>query len=463
MSGKFSVRAVASILAVAISGSALGQGASSPEQQAMRAATHAEWQREMNELGLTTLRPGADTSNSSSPYAVNYDESKANLFPLPDPLVAKDGKRITTLRDWERSRRPEVLRLVTEELYGAVPDDVPGITWRVDEQSRDTVEGIAVVTKHLTGHANNSADPSITVDIKADLVTPEGTTGRKVPVIVIINNLRPFAFARPPGAAVLLPNPYEDYRKQILSRGWAYVIYDPTSVQTDNGAGLTSGIIGLANKGKARSLIQWGVLRAWAWGASRVLDYLQTDSGTDATKAAIFGHSRYGKTALVAMAYDRRYATGYISSSGKGGAAPYRRRWGEMLENLANDAAFHWMVAGYMRYSANPHTANDLDVDSDDVIALVAPRPIFVSAGLDVPTPGKPDDSWVDAHGSWMAVDMAGDVYALYGRKRLSRTLPPMLTLSDSGDLAFRQHDQGHTPAPNWSYFLDFAARQFAK
>lgn len=179
MSGKIAARLLACVFVTAMTGSAFGQGAPSAEQQAIRAATHAEWQREMDALGLTTLRPGADTRNPDSPYAVNYGEAKANLFPLPDPLVAKDGKRVTTLREWQTSRRPEILRLVTEELYGAVPNNVPKITWHVDSQSRDTVEGVAVVTKHLTGHADNSSDPAITVDIKADLVTPDSTKGRK--------------------------------------------------------------------------------------------------------------------------------------------------------------------------------------------------------------------------------------------------------------------------------------------
>jgi hypothetical protein len=427
-------------------------------REALRAASHTEWERQMKALGLSAIRPGANTRDPAAPNAVNYDDAKANLYPLPDPLVARDGSRVTTLAQWQNQRRPEILRLVTEQLYGAVPANPPKIAWHVDAVEHQTVQGIAVVTKHLTGRADNSTDPAITVEIKADVTTPESTAGRKVPLVLAINMLRPFAL--PPGMTPPRdPNP--DWRLQILQRGWGYAVYDPTSVQADNGAGLTAGIIGLANKGKPRSLTDWGVLRAWAWGASRVLDYLQGDRDVDAAHVAIFGHSRYGKTALVAMAYDERFAAGFISSSGKGGAAPYRRRFGETTENIADPDAFHWMVGNYMRYAADPHTANDLDVDSDDVIALCAPRPLFIGAGASVPSPGKPDDAWVDAHGSWMALDMAGGAYALYGKARLNRSFPPPLTLLDSGALAFRQHDQGHTPNPNWSYFLDFAARNF--
>ncbi len=432
-------------------------------QAATRAASHAEWERQMHALGLNSIRPGANTRDPSAPNAVNYDEAKANLFPLPDPLIRKDGSRVTTRAQWEIQRRPELLRLVTEELYGAVPANAPKITWRVDSTEHQTVQGIAVVTKHLTGHADNSAAPSIAVDIKADVTTPESTAGRKVPVILTINSLRPLVIIGANIRELGAPPSPPDYRQQILQRGWGYVIYDPTSVQADNGAGLTAGIIGLANRGQTRSLTDWGVLRAWAWGASRVLDYLETDRDADASHTAIFGHSRYGKTALVAMAYDTRFAAGFISSSGKGGASPYRRRWGETTENIADPDAFHWMVGKYMTYAADPHTANELDVDADSVIALAAARPLFIGAGASSPEAGKPDDAWVDAHGSWMSLDAAGDVWTLYGKKRLDRTFPARLTLSDSGDLAFRQHDQGHTPNPNWSYFLDFAARNFAK
>jgi hypothetical protein len=429
-------------------------------REATRAASHAEWERQMKELGLAAIRPGANTRDPSAPNAVNYDDAKANLYPLPDPLVRKDGSRVATLAQWRTQRRPELLRLVTQELYGAVPANAPAIAWHVDAVERQTVQGVAVIVKHITGHADNSADPAITVAIKADITTPAGTASRKVPLVLAIGNLRPFV---PPPGMTPPPDPTPDWRLQILRRGWGYAIYDPTSVQADNGAGLAAGIIGLANHGNPRSLGGWGVLRAWAWGASRVLDYLETDRDVDAGRVAIFGHSRYGKTALVAMAYDERFAAGFISSSGKGGAAPYRRRFGETTENIADPDAFHWMVGNYMQYAADPHTANDLDVDSDDVIALCAPRPLFIGAGASVPAPGKPDDAWVDAHGSWMALDMAGGVYVLYGKKRLDRGFPPPLTLSDSGVLAFRQHDQGHTPSPNWPYFLDFAARNFAK
>ena len=147
----------------------------------------------------------------------------------------------------------------------------------------------------------------------------------------------------------------------------------------DNGAGLTQGIIGLCNRGQPRKLDDWGALRAWAWGASRALDYFQTDKSVDARQVAIEGHSRYGKATLVAMAYDQRFAIAYVSSSGEGGAKLHRRNWGEIVENLAGAGEYHWMAGNFLKY-AGPLTWNDLPVDSHELVALYATA-VFIGTG----------------------------------------------------------------------------------
>ncbi len=293
----------------------------------------------------------------------------------------------------------------------------------------------------------------VPVNIKALLVTPDEAieAHRKTPVLISINWLNP-----PQGFP---PDPHPDYRNMILKRGWSVVVYDPTTVQADNGAGLTKGVIGLVNKGQPRKLGDWGALSAWAWGASRVVDALKADPNVDASRIAIFGHSRYGKAALVAMAYDDRFKAGFISSSGAGGAAPYRRHWGEQVENVAAGNEYHWMGAGFLRYAADPKTANDLTIDSNAVIALAAPRAVFIGAGRAT----GDGDGWVDPHGMFLAEASAGEVWGLLGKQPLPKAAPAPLTLSDSGALAYRQHDQGHTPGPNWPYFLDFADRAFGR
>jgi len=243
------------------------------------------------------------------------------------------------------------------------------------------------------------------------------------------------------------------WQQQVLAKGWGYAILSPNSVQADNGAGLTKGIIGLVNRGQPRKLDDWGALKAWAWGASRALDYFETDKAVDARQVGIEGMSRYGKAALVAMAYDQRFAIGFIASSGEGGAKLHRRNFGELVENVAAPNEYHWMAGNFLKY-AGPLNWNDLPVDSHELIALCAPRPVFISAGA---TNG---DGWVDAKGQFLAAVGAGPVYRLLGKKDLGTTeFPPIETALLDGDLAFRQHSGGHTAGPNWPYFIQFAER----
>jgi hypothetical protein len=200
-------------------------------------------------------------------------------------------------------------------------------------------------------------------------------------------------------------------------------------------------------------LDDWGALHAWAWGASRLLDYFETDKGVDARQIGIEGHSRYGKAAVVTMAYDQRFAIAYVSSSGEGGVKLNRRNWGELVENVAGTGEYHWMAGNFLKY-AGPLNWNDLPVDAHELVALCAPRPVFISGGA---TKG---DGWVDAKGMFLAAAAAGPVYRLLGKKDMGTTeFPPIETPLIAGDVAFRQHSGGHTPAPNWPTFLTFASR----
>jgi hypothetical protein len=243
------------------------------------------------------------------------------------------------------------------------------------------------------------------------------------------------------------------WQQQVLAKGWGYAVYLPTSVQDDNGDGLTQGIIGLVNKGQPRELDDWGALRAWAWGASRALDYFETDKSVDAKHVGLAGHSRYGKASLVAMAYDFRFAIAYVSSSGEAGAKLYRHNFGEQIGNVAATDEYHWMAGNFLKYDG-PLTVTDLPVDAHELIALCAPRPVFIGAGA------IEGDGWADARGMFLAEVAAGPVYRLLGNKDLGTTeFPPIETGLMDGDLAFRQHRGGHTPGPNWPAFLTFAER----
>jgi peptidoglycan/xylan/chitin deacetylase (PgdA/CDA1 family) len=212
----------------------------------------------------------------------------------------------------------------------------------------------------------------------------------------------------------------------------------------------------LANKGQPRKLDDWGSLRAWGWGASRALDYFETDKSVDAKRVAIEGLSRYGKAALVTMAYDSRFATGFIASSGEGGAKIMRRKFGEQVENVAAASEYHWMAGNFIKY-AGPLAPDDLLVDAHELVALCAPRPVFISSGsLQV------EGGWIDGKGMFLGGVGAGPVYKLLGKKDLGTTeFPPMETTLIDGDISFRQHSGGHTAGPNWPIFLTFASRYF--
>ncbi|MBZ5582454.1 MAG: acetylxylan esterase, partial [Acidobacteriia bacterium] len=231
------------------------------------------------------------------------------------------------------------------------------------------------------------------------------------------------------------------------------------SYQADNGAGLTKGIIGLCNLGERRKADDWGALRAWGWGASRALDFFEKLKEVDARHVALEGHSRYGKATIVAMAYDRRFWTAYVSSSGEGGAKLHRRNWGEIIENVAGNNEYHWMAGNFLKY-AGPLHWGDLPVDSHELVALCAPRPVFLSAGKGGYDAEPGGDSWVDAKGTFLAGAGAGPVYKLLGKKDLGTAeFPPIETALVAGDVAFRQHASGHTDGPNWPVFLDWAGK----
>jgi hypothetical protein len=400
----------------------------------------------MDQLGIRQIRRGADGRDPDAPNAANYDESKGNPYPvLPAVLTFDDGKPVRSARDWKK-RRAELVEHFDREVYGRMPKQVPRVTWSVKESKEDLVGGRPVLFRKLVGHVDNSAYPLIDVNIEAELTTPKDA--RRVPVIV---EFFPFEFrGRFP------PPPSPTWQEQVIAKGWSYSILSTSTIQADNGAGLTRGIIGLVNKGQPRKPDDWGALRAWAWGASRLLDHLEIVPEVDAKRAVIEGVSRFGKASLVTMAYEPRYAIGFIGSSGMGGAALHRRRIGELLENVAGTGEYHWMAGNYIKY-AGPLTANDLPVDSHELIALAAPRPLFIGAGN--PAQG---DAWVDPRGMFMATVAASPVYRLLGKRAPDTDVfPPIETPLTAGELAYRQHAGGHTSGPNWPAFLGFASRYF--
>ncbi len=459
-------------------------------------------QNMMDQLGIKELRP-APSGNEKDPNHANYDESKATPYPnLPDPLTLNNGQKVTMPAIWWDRRRPEIVEMYSKYVYGSVPKNVPKVTWKVTAVDHERIGFTPVIAKDLIGQVDNSSYPAIDVKIHMVLVTPANAKG-PVPVLVMFGRA---AFPNPnepsaeelekinkawknllvqqdpslkdvmtahPAWQPVKATPFQFPQMnadgdppntwQLVQAGWGFALLDPASVQADNGAGITRGIIGLANKGQPRTPEDWGALRAWAWGASRALDYLGTDPAVDAKHVGIEGVSRYGKAALVTMAFDQRFAMVLVGSSGKGGATPLRRNYGEAVENLTG-GEYYWMAGNFMKYGASQATfgsmnPGDIPVDSNELIALCAPRLTFISYGV----PEKGDAHWLDHQGSFMATVDASRVFALLGAKGLENEgdyhtakMPPVNHGLLDGQLAWRQHDGGHTDAPNMKWFIQW-------
>jgi len=471
--------------------------------------TQQDHQNMMDQLGIKSLRPGP-SGNESAPNHANYDESKADPYPeLPDVLKLKNGRKVTTPELWWNQRRPEIVEDMEREVFGRLPTNIPSVAWRIEIEEREYVGRTPVIAKQLVGHVDNSQYPLIDVNIKMTVVTPANENG-PVPVLMM------FGFSQLPAPVQPVPDDlnklnaalrellshdpeikailekYPAYspmvratpqfpfgfggqggevpsNQQLLAAGWGYAMIDPSSIQADNGAGLTRGIIGLVNKGQPRKPDDWGSLRAWAWGAARGLDYLETDPAVDSKHVGIEGVSRYGKAALVTMAFEPRFAMVLVGSSGKGGATLHRRIFGEAVENLTGSGEYHWMAGNYLKYGAaeasfGSMNASHLPVDSHQLIAMCAPRLTFISYGI----PEKGDAKWLDQQGSYMATIAAGPVFKLLGAKDLGvsndymkEKMPSVNVDMLDGELAWRQHDGGHTDTPNISHFVTWAKNKF--
>lgn len=461
----------------------------------------------MKQLGIKTLRNGP-SGDENAPNHANYNEALANPFPgLPDALTLKNGKKVTTADVWWKQRRPEIIEDMEREVYGRIPANVPKVTWTVKVTDKERVGFYPVIAKQLIGHVDNTGCPSINVNIEMTLVLPAFAKG-PVPVLMMFARSALPAPAQPSPADLEKINSalkellvkehpelkaiFEQYpaynpvpeqspfgpggfpvikgdpptAMQLIANGWGYVLIDPSSIQADNAEGLTKGIIGLVNKGKPRKPDDWGALRAWSWGAARALDYLETEPAVDAKHVGIEGVSRYGKAALVTLAFEQRFAMGLIGSSGEGGAKLHRRNFGEAVESLTG-GEYYWMAGNFMKYGASEatfgaKTAKDLPVDAHELIALCAPRLTFISYGI----PEQGDAKWLDQQGSYMATVAAGSVFKLLGVKDIGVTddyktekMPPVNTGMLDGALAWRQHDGGHTDAPNVKYFIAWAKK----
>ena len=400
-------------------------------------------------------------------HVSNYSEDKVRPYTLPDPLVMASGERVTSAEQWFKARRPEILKFYRDEIYGRVPANAPKVTWEV---SRDRRRGPRRHGDHEARGRPDGRQAGWPADEPDRLPPGQGErAGAGAPEHHL--RLRPGARGQAAGkdrtatgrragegrgreTAPRRARPGGfDPVGEVLGRGWGYASLTYGEIQPDRADRWTEGVIGLTLKeGQTRPAPdEWGTISAWAWGISRAIDYLETDPAVDARRIAITGASRLGKTVLWAGAQDERVAAVFSVVSGEMGAALIRRDWGETLDDMAQN--FPWQFAGNLQKWAGRW--DELPVDQHMLIALCAPRPVYVNGGL--------TDQWSDPKGEFLAMVAAGPVYRLLGGKDLGVTeLPPLDAPVTGGDLAFHYHSGGHMAVPaDWKAFLDFAERHF--
>ena len=406
-------------------------------------------------------RPRQDRDGNPLRYAAtghvsNYDETKAGAYTLPDPLVFQDGRAVRDAADWAR-RRAEICALYEKEVHGRVPATAPAARFEVVATDAAALDGLAI-RRHIVGHFGTGPDGP-RVNVVLYLPRPRAT-----PAPLLVQML----FGPPPGLtqAISPPkdtkvspprNPPREHAPltDIVGRGYAYALLRYTEIEGDRAETNLTGVRRLAlREGQEKPAgDEWGTIAAWSWGVSRITDFLLTDPALDPRRLAVIGHSRLGKTALWIGATDERFRVVFSSCSGEMGAALSRRDYGETIDDMA--ANFPWQFAG--NFQKYPGRWGAMPVDSHLLIALSAPRAVFVTGGT--------QDQWADPRGQFLALAAAGPVWRLLGAADLGvREMPGLDKPLTSGDLGFLYHTGGHTiTAGDWQAFLDFTAGAFGK
>ena len=413
---------------------------------------------------LFWLVAGLMTGTTCLPAQVqaNYEEEKVPAFALPDPLRNGDGLMINDSNEWVHSRRPELLQLFEREVYGKLPDETLTPDYTLLENGI-ALGGKAVRKQIRLTFENNGRR----LDLLLLVYLPAGMD--KAPVFVGLNFYGNQTITADP--AVLLTTSWVPNNKTFgieanqateTSRG-VRISRWPLEKIIDAGYGLatmyygdidpdrddfTDGVHPLFYRdGQTRpDADEWGAIGAWAWGLMRIMDYLQQDSAIDADRIVLMGHSRLGKAALWAGAQDRRYAIVISNDSGCGGAALSRRKFGETVQ-IINTAFPHWFCSHFKDY--NDHE-NDLPVDQHELIALMAPRPVYIASAQ--------EDQWADPKGEYLSGWYASPVYALFGLQGLESATPPAVNDPVMHDIGYHMRTGGHDVKDyDWEQFINFA------
>jgi hypothetical protein len=397
----------------------------------------------------------------------NYDESKVPSYTLPEVLVSLQGRKISTSREWMEIRRPEVLSLFEEYIYGKIPGELTFYSAKIIEQDNNALEGRAVRKQVVLGFRKSGME----MELDVLMYLPKNVA--KAPVFIGYNFYGNHTVRDDPEipltrswirnnpAAGIVDNLATEKGRGTGSRSW-----DIEKI-IENGYGLvtmyygdidpdkddfTDGVHPMFYKeGQERPLPdEWGSISAWAWGLSRVMDYLETDNDIDPERVIVMGHSRLGKTALWAGSLDQRFAIVISNNSGCGGAALSRRRYGERLGRM-NQAFPHWLCGNSKQFDWNE---DSLPVDQHMLISLIAPRPVYIASAE--------DDRWADPKGEYLSGYYASPVYELFGLKGLMEKEMPGLNSPVMNTIGYHIRSGRHAVLPyDWKQYIRFADMHF--
>ncbi len=417
----------------------------------------------MEKIVFTVLLVNMLIFSASPQDKTNYDESRVPDFKLPELLKTQDGRTISTAKEWMSIRRPEILSLFEENIYGKIPGRLDIDTWKVLEQSKNALGGKAVRKQVVLTFRGNQKE--LNVNLLIYLPKKPG----KVPVFVGYNfdgnqtiTDDPEIFitrswvSNDPETGTINNRATDKSRgtdksawqvEKIITAGYGLVTLYYGDVDPDKND-FADGVHPLLyKKGQTMPLPdEWGSISAWAWGLSRVMDYIEKDPDIDASRVVVMGHSRLGKTALWAGALDQRFAIVISNNSGCGGAALSRRLYGETLGGM-NQYFKHWLCDNCSKFD---NDVNALPVDQHMLIALMAPRPVYIASAE--------DDKWADPKGEYLSAYYASPVYGLFGKKGLTSPEMPGINSPVMTNIGYHIRSGKHAvTAYDWEQYIRFA------